>query len=66
MAVKTSTEIEIEDRGDGDGRLIVHLYVNGDRAASCVYLSGPIADIRQFAADEINLAEVRRRWGFEA
>jgi hypothetical protein len=45
------------------GALLIQLHINGIPGQSIVVMSGPLADIRQFVAGEIDEAEIRKRWG---
>jgi hypothetical protein len=63
MKITTTHEIKPNHMDPTRGTLTVQLYVNGQPSQTVQLMSGPIQDIRQFVAGEINEAEVNRRWG---
>jgi len=66
MKITTTFEIKPNHMDPKDGALIVTVFINGEEIGKLQPLSGPIAEIRQFVADEIDMAEIRRRWGFKS
>lgn len=65
MKVTTTHEIKPHQHNPKHGALIVHVFLNGEEVGTTQPLSGPLTDIKQFVAGEIDMVEVRRRWGFK-
>ncbi len=63
-AMEITTTYNVEPlRGDpNQGQLKVQVLMNGKGHTEIVVMSGPIEDIRQFAAGEIDNDEIMRRW----
>lgn len=65
LSITSSYEVRPIKADPSHGQLIVYVSLNGRPHSSIVAMSGPIEDIRQFAAGEIDNAEVMRRWGMK-
>lgn len=63
MKITTSTELKVSSEFPDHAQFIVRVFIDGEDVGSHVVMSGKADDVRQFAAGEINMAEVRRRWG---
>jgi len=64
MDITTPYRVEPHKNGKGTAQLRIQVYVNGEPGSESVFLSGDEADIQEFVDGKIDLAEIRRRWGF--
>jgi len=62
MKVTTTHEVLVNSDDPTRGTLDVHVYINGAWHQKLRILSGPIQDIQQFVAGEINENTIHRRW----
>ena len=66
MQITTRHEIKPINGRPEDAQLVVHVAINGPEGHSFVAMSGPKIVIEEFVKDEIDLAEVERRFSFKS
>lgn len=62
FTITTTHEIKPNHMHPKDGSLTIRVCINGEEVGTVQAMSGPLADIKEFVAGEIGMAEVSRRW----
>jgi hypothetical protein len=63
MTITTTTTTEIRPIADLlHAQLWVHVHINGEKAHSFIWASGPRADVEDYAAGSCTIDELRQRW----